>query len=761
LCSVEGCVGKHQARGLCSKHYTEYRRSLQPKKPKFTIPKEELVKLYVEDGLNDKQIAELKGTYPLKVSKLREKYGIAKRTLKDVIPKEELYELYVMNGLTDIQIAKLKNVGDTTIFRLRNEYGIESSHRSYLTQEQLYQLYVVDGLYDEEIAKLTGYHKDSISKWRRDYGIKAHSRKGTKKKGTKRRSIIVKEQLYRLYTIDGLTDKQIAEQIGITSSHVSYLRKSRGIETRPTIVAKSIPYVESVLTKLGFQVTNIREIKYNATHDLLLNDKIRIDVRTTESLQRNNTELKFKLLDSDDSNLKTSDIRFRVSSGRTKRDLHLTCEYIICVGYLNEKPHCWVIPSKDLRKDLQGISISPYAENSKYEIYAEAWNLIKPVKKEILTKKELERLYVKENLSDSRIAKRVGVSTATIGNLRRAYGIEAKRDIQEMSKQELEKLYVEEGLTDKEIAERKGTYPTKIRRLREKYGIETKSRATISKEELTKLYVDEGMSDKEIAKQKDVSLETVYRLRREYGIKSRPSVPILTKEQLYQLYVVQRLSDSKIGDIYKVSKKTIAKLRKEYNIETNPTISLVTKEQLHHLYVEKEMSDGQIGKLFGVTRESILKYRNKYGIATRLTIANKAIQDVGNHLVQLGFHVVNIRGVDYASFYDLLLNNRLRIDIKATEYVTKDGFFKFKLLDKDESNYIGSNSRLIVDSGRTKRNLHDTCDFVICVGYYNNKPYTWVIPSKDLRKDLQGITINPNLENSRYLRYSEAWHLLR
>lgn len=127
----------------------------------------------------------------------------------------------------------------------------------------------------------------------------------------------------------------------------------------------------------------------------------------------------------------------------------------------------------------------------------------------------------------------------------------------------------------------------------------------------------------------------------------------------------------------------------------------------------------------------------------------------------MGFHVVNIRGVDYASFYDLLLNNRLRIDIKATEYVTKDGFFKFKLLDKDESNYIGSNSRLIVDSGRTKRNLHDTCDFVICVGYYNNKPYTWVIPSKDLRKDLQGITINPNLENSRYLRYSEAWHLLR
>lgn len=813
LCSVEGCNGVHEAKEFCKKHYASYKRSLQPKKPKkvkicsvegcedkhvgkgycnkhynqmytygriltdeevaelkkqkyanrkpssrvYTdaISKEELTKLYIEDDLLDTEIAELKGVSKGTVGRLRKKYGIKTKPPKKLFTKEELVELYVNRGMTDEEIGKLKDVGYYIIGNLRKEYGIKTLNRvvpiekrMVATREEMESLYLARKLSDAQISEMLGCSIHTVQLMRKHYGIETRQRE----------YILTKEQLHHLYVVKGLSDAEIADQIGVVQSHVSIMRRKYGIETRGTIDAHAVPYVAKLLESKGYRVVNVRESDHASFYDLLVNDTVRVDVRATAYMQEDT--LRFKFLDKDASDYTGSDTRLLVESGRTKRKLHETCDILVLVGYIENKPHCWVIPVKDLKPNLQGIGIRPYSVRSKYSIYEEAWKLIK-VPKEILTKKELERLYITENLSDSRIAKRVGVSTATIGNLRRAYGIEAKRNIQEMTKEELEKLYIEDGLTDKEIAERKGTYPTKIRRLREKYGIETNSKATINKEELTRLYVEEGLSEEEIAKLKKAKVETVARLRQRYGIKARTLEDIITKEKLQHLYVEKRLPINVIADMFGVTRNTVTNIRKKYNIPENPPITILTNEELQHLYVEKGLSDGQIAKLKGIAREMVLFYRNKHGIQRRTVISDRALHDVGNYLVRLGFHVVNMREYDYQSMYDLLLQNRIRVDIKATEYMTKDGFFKFKLLDKDESNYKESDTRLRVDSGRTKRNLHDTCDYIICVGYLNGRPYTWIIPSRDLRKDLQGITVNPFAENSRYMRYAEAWHLVK
>ncbi|MGF2716785.1 hypothetical protein ACQUY5_32055, partial [Bacillus cereus] len=495
------------------------------------LSEEELRKLYIEDDLLDTEIAELKGVSKGTVGRLRKKYGIKTKPPKKAFTKVELEELYINRGMTDEEIGKLRNVAYPVVSRLRKEYGIKTlnrivpiEQRMIATQEEMEKLYLARKLSDAQISEMLGCSIHTVQLMRKHYGIETRQRE----------YILTKEQLHHLYVVKGLSDGEIADEVDVTRSYISTLRNIYGIETRESLESHAVPYVEKVLEDKGYQVVNVREQNYKSFYDLLINDGIRIDVRATTYFKEDS--LRFKFLDKDESDYSNSESRLTVDSGRTKRKLHETCDILVLVGYIENKPNCWVIPVKDLKPNLQGIGIRPYSVKSKYSIYEEAWHLIKPIKRrktrqqEAISKEELERLYVEENLSDNQIAKQIDVSAGTVGNLRRKYGIETTRDKQEMSRQELEKLYAEEGLTDKEIAELKGTYPSKIRRLREKYGIETKSKATISKEELTKLYVTNRLTDEEIAKLKNTKAGTVQALRRGYGIKTIYLADTITKE---------------------------------------------------------------------------------------------------------------------------------------------------------------------------------------------------------------------------------------
>ncbi|MRB31493.1 hypothetical protein GH891_33750, partial [Bacillus thuringiensis] len=80
-----------------------------------------------------------------------------------------LTKLYVDEGMSDKEIAKQKDVSLETVYRLRREYGIKSRPSvPILTKEQLYQLYVVQRLSDSKIGDIYKVSKKTIAKLRKE-----------------------------------------------------------------------------------------------------------------------------------------------------------------------------------------------------------------------------------------------------------------------------------------------------------------------------------------------------------------------------------------------------------------------------------------------------------------------------------------------------------------------------------------------------------------------------------------------------------------
>ncbi|AFQ29915.1 hypothetical protein P4493_05300 [Bacillus thuringiensis] len=382
-----------------------------------------------------------------------------------------------------------------------------------------------------------------------------------------------------------------------------------------------------------------------------------------------------------------------------------------------------------------------------------------------LSKEEMYKLYVEDGLSDRQIAELKGVNTSTIRRLRVKYEIETRGrhnvdPTQVLSKTELERLYIEECLSDKTIGKQVGLSHSTVHRLRVKYGIERRPvKRAFTEEELKQLYIKEGKTDEQIAKLRGITAGAVTHLRKVYGIEAieRAVVP---KEILIDLYVKQKMTDKEIAEQYNCAEKTVCSLRKRFGIQANRKRCSLSKEQVYNLYVEKGLSDNQIANLYGTYSATISSLRERYGIQTKEVITDHSLPYVYNILVQLGFQVENMRQHTHMLFYDFLLNGRIRIDVR-TSTTFYNNSLNFKLLDKDNSGYTESDVRLRVDSGRTKRNIRNTCDFVICVGYIKGKPHCWVIPSRDLKEDLQGITIRPYSNRSKYNFYAEAWSLIK
>ncbi|MEC2463843.1 hypothetical protein P9X10_02850 [Bacillus cereus] len=281
------------------------------------------------------------------------------------ITEEDMIQLYVKEGKTDKEIGQLRGLTREGVSYLRKQYGIPTRPRTSISESRLYELYVNQKLTDKQIAKLEGVSSDTVYVLRKKYGIQAN----------KQGKMLTKEQLHQLYVVEGLSDNKIAELLGVMQGTVTNSRALYGIETRESITSQSIPYVVGVLNKLGFKVENLREQNTNSYYDLLLNDSIRIDIRTKESIY--DEKFMFDLRDKQGANYNDSSIRLQLSGNRTKRNIHITCDYLICVGFMNNKPKCWVIPSKDLKPDLQAIGIRPLANKSKYHKYEEAWDLLK------------------------------------------------------------------------------------------------------------------------------------------------------------------------------------------------------------------------------------------------------------------------------------------------------------------------------------------------------------------------------------------------
>ena len=147
-------------------------------KPRIITPKEDLVRMYQNEGLSISDIGLKLGCDPQLVWRRLKKYGIPRRNSgtisRTMITKEALRRMYVDEQKSAAMIARELRCSDGTVLNRLKEYGFEIRGQSLgnvITKNDLQRLYVSEGRSAKEIAEMYKCHEKTIQAYRRKFGI--------------------------------------------------------------------------------------------------------------------------------------------------------------------------------------------------------------------------------------------------------------------------------------------------------------------------------------------------------------------------------------------------------------------------------------------------------------------------------------------------------------------------------------------------------------------------------------------------------------
>lgn len=146
--------------------------------PRVIIPKEDLVRMYQDEGLSTSDIGHKFECHPDIVWRRLKKYGIPRRNSgtisRTIITKEALQRMYVDEQKSPAMIAREVGCNDITVWNRLKEYGFEIRGRNLgnvITKEDLQRLYRGEGRPIKEIAEIYKCHQKTIQAYRRKFGI--------------------------------------------------------------------------------------------------------------------------------------------------------------------------------------------------------------------------------------------------------------------------------------------------------------------------------------------------------------------------------------------------------------------------------------------------------------------------------------------------------------------------------------------------------------------------------------------------------------
>ena len=188
---------------------------------------------------------------------------------------------------------------------------------------------------------------------------------------------IEKEELRKLYVDDDLTDLQIAEIVGVNKSYIGQLRRLYGIKTRSNNAATGRygeMYVRDILLSRGHDVLDLNEYNKNYSYDLLVDGKIRIDVKTANlSYSR---AYKWQFANSAENRVRVDELTGVTATGRTLKKYHKTCDFVALVAIEDDRHTTFIIPSdNELIKGIQTVSITNLI-NNRFSSFRNNWELI-------------------------------------------------------------------------------------------------------------------------------------------------------------------------------------------------------------------------------------------------------------------------------------------------------------------------------------------------------------------------------------------------
>ncbi len=194
-----------------------------------------------------------------------------------------------------------------------------------------------------------------------------------------------------------------------------------------------------------------------------------------------------------------------------------------------------------------------------------------------LTREKLDRMYTKEQKSIHKIARILGCSTSSVIYRCRKFDVKIRprmKEIKGLTKAKLQRLYVKEGKSISKIAEIFSCSHSIIESRCKTFGIKLRSPKRIkglNRSTLYRMYVTEGKTVRAIAKIMDCSREPVRLKCKQFDVPLRPPgnrvLEEIDKAALRRMYIQEGKTITEIAKIFGCVVSTISQRVKRFGLK--------------------------------------------------------------------------------------------------------------------------------------------------------------------------------------------------
>ncbi len=380
-------------------------------------------------------------------------------------------------------------------------------------------------------------------------------------------------------------------------------------------------------------------------------------------------------------------------------------------------------------------------------------------------KTKLAKLYLQERKSTDKIAQEIGVGEATIrrwlrnSNIKIRDASESKlsQNIIKPKKEELNQLYLQERKNTREIAELLGVSSRTILNWLKKYGVKIRSNSEAhlpedvtkpSKKQLENLYVKNRKDIAEISEELNVSVFPISKWLKQYGIPIRNQSGIYNNKILRK-EIVERVLRNRNKSLEKLSTTDFLRTRKE---DGKTCIGVIAWYERKHKCKAGEARDKLVEDLYGIrikrnnliiTKEEFIDLLKKDEAARKLAIASVSLNGSSNDVEQIITEIYEGRFKDQSQLHKLLSENSGEVYALMYEGVTSLGNYLggFKLGDRNIIPVLVGEVISSIPESKITTSLEEKLVRILRVSYsprFNEKPSETIIELKEKIKQTKG-----------------------